>query len=148
MDAPGVTVGRDLETFGFNDRESHCEMTFEDVRVPVTSLLGEQGAGFAVAQARLGPGRVHHSMRCIGAAERALDLMCRSRPDPTAWGKPLSEAGRDPGVDRPGQGSTSSRARLLTMKTAWLIDRGPCKGRAGARSRRSRWWRRRWRCAS
>jgi acyl-CoA dehydrogenase len=126
MDTPGVTVGRDLETFGFNDRESHCEMTFENVRVPVTSLLGEQGAGFAVAQARLGPGRVHHSMRCIGAAERALDLMCRRVLTRTAWGKPLSEQG----VIREWIARARidiEQARLLTMKTAWLIDKAGSK---------------------
>ncbi len=127
MDSPGVTVGESLETFGFTDRESHCEMTFENVRVPVTALLGEEGGGFSVAQARLGPGRVHHSMRSIGQAERALDLMCRRVTSRTAWGKPLSEQG----VIREWIARARidiEQARLLTLKAAWLIDKVGAKG--------------------
>lgn len=120
-DARGLTVGRNLTTFGYTDRDSHCELTFDSVRVPVANLLGEQGAGFAAAQARLGPGRVHHSMRSIGAAERALDLMCGRVESRTAWGKPLSEQG----VIREWIARariTIEQARLLTLKAAWLID--------------------------
>lgn len=120
-DAPGLTIDRSLTTFGYTDRESHCEMTFDNVRVPVSNLLGEEGEGFAVAQARLGPGRVHHSMRSIGAAERALDLMCRRVDSRIAWGKPLS----DQGVVREWVARARiaiEQVRLLTLKTAWLID--------------------------
>jgi acyl-CoA dehydrogenase len=127
MDATGVTVGRSLTTFGFTSRESHCEMSFENVRVPVDNLLGELGDGFAVAQARLGPGRVHHSMRSIGVAERALDLMCRRVKSRVAWGKPLSEQG----VIREWIARSRidiEQARLLTLKTAWLIDQVGSKG--------------------
>ncbi len=76
-DTPGVTVVRNMTVFGYTDREGHCEVTFDDVRVPVANVLGEEGGGFAIAQARLGPGRIHHCMRTIGAAERALELLCQ-----------------------------------------------------------------------
>jgi acyl-CoA dehydrogenase len=130
MDSPGLTVVRNLPTFGFVDREGHCELEFADVRVPASNLLGEEGAGFAIAQARLGPGRVHHSMRSIGAAERALELMCRRVAARTAWGKPLSEQG----VIREWIARARieiEQARLLTLKTAWLID---TRGSAAART--------------
>jgi hypothetical protein len=93
LDTPGLTVVRDLLVFGYNDREGHCELRFDDVRVPATFLLGEEGGGFAMAQARLGPGRIHHCMRCIGIAERALELMCRRVARRTAFGKTLAEQG-------------------------------------------------------
>lgn len=130
MDSPGLTVGRNLTTFGFLDREGHCELEFTDVHVPARNLLGEEGDGFAVAQARLGPGRVHHSMRSIGAAERALELMCRRVVTRTAWGRPLSEQG----VIREWIARARidiEQVRLLTLKTAWLID---TRGSAGART--------------
>lgn len=130
MDSPGLTVGRNLTTFGFLDREGHCELEFSDVRVPARNLLGAEGDGFAVAQARLGPGRVHHSMRSIGAAERALELMCRRVVARTAWGRPLSEQG----VIREWIARARidiEQVRLLTLKTAWLID---TRGSAGART--------------
>jgi acyl-CoA dehydrogenase len=121
MDTPGVRVVRDLSTFGFHDREGHCEVEFVDVRVPQSFVLGEEGAGFAVAQARLGPGRVHHCMRSIGLTERALELMCRRVLNRVAWGKPLAEQG----VIREWIARARmdlEAVRLLTLKTAWLID--------------------------
>lgn len=127
MDTPGVEIGRSLSTFGFMDREGHNEVTFTNVRVPVTNILGEEGQGFAVAQARLGPGRVHHAMRAIGSAERALELMCRRVTTRHAWGKPLSEQG----VIREWIARSRieiEQARLLTLKTAWLIDQHGSKG--------------------
>jgi acyl-CoA dehydrogenase len=127
MDTPGLTVVRDLMVFGYNDREGHCELRFDDVRVPVTNLLGEEGSGFALAQARLGPGRIHHCMRCVGIAERALELMCRRVVDREAFGKPLAQQGviqewiADSRIE-------IEQARLLTMKAAWLMDTVGNKG--------------------
>ena len=130
MDAPGVEVVRNLTVFGYTDREGHCEVRFDDVRVPVSNLLGEEGGGFAIAQARLGPGRIHHCMRCLGAAERALELMCRRVRERTAFGKPIA----DQGVVQ--QWIADSRieidqARLLTLQAAWLMD---TVGNKGART--------------
>jgi acyl-CoA dehydrogenase len=107
--------------FGYVDREGHCEIVFDDVRVPATNLLGEEGGGFAIAQARLGPGRIHHCMRCIGAAERALELLCTRVQSRVAFGKTLAEQG----VIQ--QWIADSRmeidqARLLTLHAAWLMD--------------------------
>ena len=130
MDAPGLTNVRALPVFGYQDREGHCELLFEDVRVPVTNLLGEEGGGFAIAQARLGPGRIHHCMRCIGMAERALELMCHRVLGRVAFGKTLAEQGviqqwiADSRVE-------IDQARLLTMKAAWLMD---TVGNRGART--------------
>jgi len=93
FDTPGVTKLRDLMVFGYNDREGHLEVLFEDVRVPKSNLLGEEGGGFAIAQARLGPGRIHHCMRSIGTAERAFELMCKRAHERTTFGKPLAEQG-------------------------------------------------------
>jgi len=129
IDTPGVTVVRNLPVFGYADREGHCEIVFEDVRVPVTNLLGEEGGGFAMAQARLGPGRIHHCMRCIGIAERALELMCRRVESRVAFGKRLAEQGviqewiADSRIE-------IEQARLLTLKTAWLMDTVGNKGAA------------------
>jgi len=127
IDTPGVTVVRDLPVFGYNDREGHCEVLFEDVRVPVGNLLGEEGGGFAMSQARLGPGRIHHCMRCIGIAERALELMCRRVHSRVAFGRTLAEQGviqewiADSRIE-------IEQARLLTMKAAWLMDTVGNKG--------------------
>jgi acyl-CoA dehydrogenase len=122
MDTPGVTVVRDMLVFGYNDAEGHCEITFEDVRVPRSNLLGEQGGSFAIAQARLGPGRMHHCMRSIGAAERAFELMCERAHARTAFGRPLAEQG----VIREWVADSRieiDQARLLTLHAAWLLDR-------------------------
>ena len=118
---PGVTVKRNLRVMGYVDNESHCEVLFEDVRVPVSNLLGEEGSGFAIAQARLGPGRVHHCMRSIGAAQRALELMVQRATTRVAFGKPLAEQG----VIQEWIAQSLleiEQARLLTLKTAWMID--------------------------
>ncbi|OZF06295.1 acyl-CoA dehydrogenase family protein [Rhodococcoides fascians] len=93
IDTPGVTVVRDVPVFGRLDQHGHCEVVYDDVRVPVTNILGEEGAGFAIAQARLGPGRIHHCMRALGASERALSLMVSRAQSRVAFGKPLAEQG-------------------------------------------------------
>jgi acyl-CoA dehydrogenase len=127
MDAPGLENLRSLPVFGYQDNEGHCELVFHDVRVPVDHLLGEEGGGFAMAQARLGPGRIHHCMRAIGAAERALELMCRRVRERTAFGKPLAEQGviqqwiADSRIE-------IEQVRLLVLKTAWLMDTVGNKG--------------------
>ena len=118
---PGVTVKRNLPVFGYVDNESHCEVLFENVHVPVSNLLGEEAGGFAIAQARLGPGRIHHCMRSIGAAQLALELMCKRAASRVAFGKPLAEQGIVQ------EWIAQSRieieqARLLTLKAAWAID--------------------------
>jgi acyl-CoA dehydrogenase len=122
MDTAGVTVVRDLLVFGYNDPEGHCEVRFEDVRVPCVNLLGEEGRGFAIAQARLGPGRIHHCMRSVGAAERAFELMCRRAHERTPFGRPLAEQG----VIREWVADSRieiEQTRLLTLNTAWMMDR-------------------------
>ena len=128
-DTPGLTVVRDLPVFGYQDREGHVELRFEDVRVPVENIIAEEGAGFMIAQARLGPGRIHHCMRCIGIAERALELMCRRVTDRVAFGRPLAEQGviREWIAD---SRMEIEQARLLTFKAAWLMDTVGNKGAA------------------
>lgn len=91
IDAPGVTVRRNLSVFGYQDREGHAEIDFVDVRVPIEDVLKGKGEGFAISQARLGPARIHHCMRAIGMAERALELMCRRAQSRVTFGKPVSE---------------------------------------------------------
>jgi acyl-CoA dehydrogenase len=93
VDTPGVTIVRDLPVMGHYDQHGHCEVVYDDVRVPASNVLGEEGAGFALAQARLGPGRIHHCMRALGAAERALGLMTARAQSRVAFGKPLAEQG-------------------------------------------------------
>ena len=90
LDTPGVTVVRGLPVFGYQDREGHAEVLFEDVRVPVTALLAGEGDGFMISQARLGPGRIHHCMRAIGVAERALDLMIDRAQSRVTFGEPVA----------------------------------------------------------
>lgn len=120
-DTPGVTVVRNLEVFGYTDREGHAEVHFDNVRVPATNLLHTEGSGFMMAQARLGPGRIHHCMRAIGIAERALELMCRRVTQRVAFGRPLAEQGviREWIAD---SRMEIEQARLLTLKAAWLMD--------------------------
>jgi acyl-CoA dehydrogenase len=120
-DTLGVTVVRNLPVMGYIDNESHCEVLFEEVRVPASNLLGEEGGGFAIAQARLGPGRIHHCMRSIGSAQYALELMCQRATSRVAFGKKLAEQGMI--QDWVARSSIEiEQARLLTLKTAWTID--------------------------
>jgi acyl-CoA dehydrogenase len=122
-DTPGVRIVRPLSVFGYDDRDhgGHAEIAFEDVRVPATNLIGDEGSGFAIAQARLGPGRIHHCMRALGMGERALSL-ARARANARhAFGRSLAEQG----VVR--EWAAESRIqlealRLLVLKTAWLMD--------------------------
>jgi len=121
MDTAGVTILRDLEVLGFNPWESHVEIDFHDVRVPVDNLLGDEGSGFAMAQARLGPGRIHHCMRLIGAAERALSLLVERAEQRITFGAPLIEQGLI--RDWIAQSRIEiDQARLYTMYAAWLMD--------------------------
>lgn len=129
-DAPGIEVLRDLPMFGFHDRLGHGEVQFTDVRVPAENMLGSEGDGFAIAQGRLGPGRMHYAMRAIGMAERALELMCRRSLQRTAFGGPLA----DRGVVREWIARSRieiDQIRLLTLQASWLMD---TKGNAAARS--------------
>ncbi|RAJ40433.1 acyl-CoA dehydrogenase [Kitasatospora sp. SolWspMP-SS2h] len=122
-DTPGVRVLRGMRVFGYEDTDhgGHAEILFEDVRVPAANLIGEEGGGFAIAQARLGPGRIHHCMRALGIAERALELTCRRVGSRVAFGRPLA----DQGVVQDWIAEARVRieqARLLVLKTAWLMD--------------------------
>jgi acyl-CoA dehydrogenase len=127
MDAPGAQVVRTLSVFGHDAGGGHCETLFENVRLPESAILGGEGNGFAMAQARLGPGRIHHCMRAIGLAEKALELLCMRAQMRTAFAKPLA----DQGVvqDQVAESRMEiEQARLLTMKAAWLMDTVGNKG--------------------
>jgi acyl-CoA dehydrogenase len=128
-DTPGVEIRRGMRVFGYTDgtHGGHAEISFTDVHVPAENLVAGEGEGFAIAQARLGPGRIHHCMRQIGAAERALELMCQRALSRTAFGKPLA----DQGVVQEWIAESRVRieqARLLVLKTAWLMDTVGNKG--------------------
>jgi acyl-CoA dehydrogenase len=110
-----------MEVFGYTDQHGHCEMVFENVRVPASNLVGEQGGGFAIAQARLGPGRIHHCMRAIGMAERALELMVDRARAREAFGGPLSDQGLVQAAIAESR-MQIDQARLLVLETAALID--------------------------
>ncbi len=128
-DTPGVSVRRGITVFGFDDAThgGHAEVDFAGVTVPATNLIGGEGDGFAIAQARLGPGRIHHCMRQIGAAERALELMCRRVISRTAFGRPLAEQGVIQDWIAESRVRIES-SRLLVLKTAWLMDTAGNKG--------------------
>ncbi|TLF73205.1 acyl-CoA dehydrogenase family protein [Nocardia cyriacigeorgica] len=121
IDAPGITVMRNLPVFGYQDREGHAEIDFDNVRVPAKDVLKGEGEGFAISQARLGPGRIHHCMRSIGMAERALELMCTRARSRSTFGKPISDNANiqdwiaESRID-------IEMIRLLTLKAAYLMD--------------------------
>ena len=120
-DTPGLQIVRNLPVFGYIDQEGHAELVFEDVRVPRSNMISEEGHGFLIAQARLGPGRIHHCMRCIGAAERALELMCARAVSRTTFGQPV--AARANVQDWIAESRIEiDMARLLTLRAAWLMD--------------------------
>ena len=127
INTPGVKVERNLTVFGYVDQHGHAEVSFTNVRVPVANLLGAEGEGFALAQARLGPGRIHHCMRAIGMAERALSLMIKRSIARETFGKPLVQQGviqewiAQARID-------IEQARLLVLKAAWMIDTVGAKG--------------------
>jgi acyl-CoA dehydrogenase len=127
IDTPGVTIARPLSIFGYDGGGGDAEIVFDDVRVPASNLLGEEGGGFAIAQARLGPGRIHHAMRCIGMAERAFDLMCERAISRVAFGKTLAEQGVVQDAIAESR-LEIEQARLLTFKAAWLMDTVGNKG--------------------
>ena len=130
IDSPGVTLKRNLTVFGYIDQEGHAETIFDNVRVPVSNLIANEGDGFMISQARLGPGRIHHCMRTIGAAERALEMLCQRALNRTTFGKRVAERSNiqdwiaEARIDL-------EMIRLLTMKTAWLMD---TVGNKGART--------------
>jgi acyl-CoA dehydrogenase len=120
-DTPGLVIKRSLPVFGYHDTEGHGELEFNDVRVPDANIIAGEGMGFAIAQARLGPGRIHHCMRAIGAAERALELMCERADERETFGRPVAQNANvrdwiaESRIDL-------EMARLLVLKTAWLMD--------------------------
>ena len=127
VDTPGVRVVRTLSVMGYDEGHGHCEVYYEGVRVPVANVLGAEGGGFAIAQARLGPGRIHHCMRAIGMAERAFDLMRERVRNRVAFGRPLA----DQGVIQDWIAESRieiEQARLLVLKAAWLMDTVGARG--------------------
>jgi acyl-CoA dehydrogenase len=121
LDTPGVKVLRGLSVYGYQDREGHAEVEFDQVRVPADAIIAGEGQGFMIAQARLGPGRIHHCMRSIGAAERALELICRRTASRVTFGRPISERANI--QDWIAEARIEiEMTRLLTLKTAWLMD--------------------------
>ncbi|MFF3764230.1 acyl-CoA dehydrogenase family protein [Streptomyces sp. NPDC001922] len=128
-DTPGVEVRRAMRVYGYEDHYhgGHAEVVFDGARVPAANLIGEEGGGFAIAQARLGPGRIHHCMRLIGMAERAIELMCRRAVSRTAFGKPLAAQGQVQEWIADARVAVE-QLRLLVLKTAWLMDTVGNKG--------------------
>ena len=121
LETPGVKIVRGLPVFGYQDQEGHAEIEFADVRVPASNLIAGEGDGFMIAQARLGPGRIHHCMRAIGAAERALEAMCARAVARETFGAPLATRGNI--QDWIAESRIEiEMVRLLTLKTAWLMD--------------------------
>lgn len=128
IDAKGVEIVRMLPVFGgYDEPVGHGEVRFDEVRVPITNIIGGPGRGFEIAQGRLGPGRIHHCMRALGAAERALDFLCKRASRRIAFGKPLAELGGNLDIIADAR-MQIEQARLLVLKTAWLIDRVGAKG--------------------
>jgi acyl-CoA dehydrogenase len=128
-DTPGFDIMRGMHVFGYNDRDhgGHAEIQFTDVRVPASNLIGSEGEGFAIAQARLGPGRIHHCMRALGIAERAVEMMSKRASERVAFGKPIA----DQGVVRDWIAESRvkiEQLRLLVLKTAWLMDTAGNRG--------------------